>query len=75
MVLALSLLFACATADPGAGLTPESAGRLADAIAASPASAATILSDAGTDATTFEAYLFTVAEDAELTRRYLAARH
>ena len=74
MGVVLSLLLACATPEAGAGLTPESAGRLADAIAASPTSAATILADAGTDAATFEGYLFTVAEDAELTRRYLAAR-
>ena len=63
--------FACSTT---AELTPESAGALAKEIAANPAGAEDAVEAAGTDAATFEAYLFTVAADADLTRRYLTAR-
>jgi hypothetical protein len=73
MTLLFSMLLACGTTP--VTLTPESAGSLADALVASPGTAETILAEAGTDAATFEAYLFTIAEDAELTRRYLSARH
>ncbi len=72
MTYFLLALLACSAAAPT--LTPESAARLADEIAASPATADTILSNAGTDPKTFEGFLFTVAEDPDLTRRYLAAR-
>jgi hypothetical protein len=72
MTLWITLMLAC-TPEPAA-LTPESAAELANRIAASPSTAATVLQEGGTDAKTFEAYMYTVAEDAELTRRYLAAR-
>jgi hypothetical protein len=71
MTLLMTLMFACSSSTE---LTPQSAAALADQIAASPSTAQTILSDAGTDAKAFEAYLYTVAADAELTKQYLAAR-
>ena len=73
MTMLFTLFLACGSAPTE--LTPESAGAIADKIAASPGTADAILSDAGTDAAVFEAYLFTVAADADLSRRYLAARH
>jgi hypothetical protein len=57
-----------------AELTPESAAALADEIADDPAGAAAVLADAGTEIDAFETYLYAVAADAELTKRYLAAR-
>lgn len=74
MALILSLLLACGSTS-GGPLTPESAAKIADQIHTSPTTSDAILRDAGTDAPTFEAYLFTVAADADLSRRYLAARH
>lgn len=71
-MLMLSVLLACGGSPTT--LTPESAAALADAIETSPSGADAALEEAGVDAEAFEAYLFTVAEDAELTRRYLAAR-
>lgn len=70
-MLVLALIAGC-----GGGtveLTPETAAELADTIARSP-DPQQALDEAGTDASSFEAYLFTLAADAELTRRYLAAR-
>jgi hypothetical protein len=72
MTLWISLLLACTT--EAFELTPESAAELANRIAASPSTAEGVLQEAGTDAQAFEAYLYTVAEDVELSRRYLAAR-
>lgn len=72
MTVLLHLLFGCST--PDTALTPTTAAALADRIATAPDAAESVLVEAGTDAATFEAYLYTVAADAEQTRQYLAAR-
>lgn len=71
MMLITTWLWACSSTSP---TSPEGMAALADRIAADPANAESVLSEAGLDRAAFEARLFEIAADEAETDAYLAAR-
>ena len=72
--LILATLLACGTVSDGPSSEPEAIAAIANQIAAAPGDAAATLEANGHTAASFDAALYDIAMDPELTRRYLESR-
>ncbi len=70
--MALWLVMACSSGT--VALDPETVAALAEAIEEAPDKADEVLAAKGVDRAAFDAALYDIAADPELTKRYLAAR-
>ncbi len=71
MMSVILMFLACSTEAPS---TPAELAAVADEIVTTPADADAILAKHGLDRATFEAKLYEIAEDANLSKEYLGAR-